>query len=465
MTQKITTTKGKTNKTGCKYYLYLFIIAAMSFGSETAMAQSKPVDMKQAIDIALANNYGLQADSLNITVSEFKNKQLKGSYLPQVNYSSKLDYNLAIPSQMLPGSIAGQPGKDYVPVQFGTKYDASSGIEVTQNIYRKDLLLQIRSAGLNTEISQTKYKLSKEEMVYRVAAAFYDLQSSAENISTTESDYKNLQDVLAIVKAQYENGIAKRIDYESLQINVANKQSQLNQLQTQYNAQLFYFKYLLGISADEKLSISDSITTLPQSAYSNENLLLQREDIHLYQQMIQSKEVEMQSIKAEGRPALSSYFKYNYQSQFSNASKLFDSYYWSNSSTVGLSVSISIFDGNKRKNRVSVAQTELQQLKWEKDYQQQKAQTELLSAIETLNNNRKQFQVNSQNLDLAEKVFASRKALYTEGVSTLAELLDSETDLTEARNLYMQSMIDVQTGLLDVYKANGTLLTEFLNSL
>jgi outer membrane protein TolC len=85
--------------------------------------------------------------------------------------------------------------------------------------------------------------------------------------------------------------------------------------------------------------------------------------------------------------------------------------------------------------------------------------------METLNNNRKQFDVNAHNLALAEKVFASRRALFTEGVTTLMELLDSESDLTEARNLYKQSMIDVQTGLLDVYKAKGTLLTDFLQSL
>ena len=112
-----------------------------------------------------------------------------------------------------------------------------------------------------------------------------------------------------------------------------------------------------------------------------------------------------------------------------------------------------------------VAQTQLQQLKWQHDYQQQQAQTELLSAVQKLNNNREQFNINSQNLVLAEKVFNSRRSLYTEGVTTLVELLDAETELTQARSLYIQSLINVQTGTLDVHKANGTLLTEFLNTL
>ncbi len=448
----------------------LMTVLALTGTNKSLLAQkeasaSEPVTIKQAIDIALANNYGLWADSLNMTVTKFQNKQLSGSYLPQISYGSKFNYNMSIPSQMLPGAIAGQPNKDYVSVQFGTKYDASSGIQVSQNIYRKDLLLQIKAEGLNNDISATKYKLTKEDLIYKVSAAFYDLQSSAENVRTTNNDYKNLKDVLVIAKSQFENGTLKRIDYESLQINVANKQSQLSQYQTQYDQQLYYFKYLLGLSANTQLNINDSIAWLPDLTIAGENSFMQREDIHLTKQMIQSKEVEMKSIKAEGLPQLSTYLKYNYQSQFSNASKFFDNYYWSNSSTVGLSVSVSIFDGNIRKNRVNVAKTQIQQLKWQSDYQQQQAQTELLSAVQTLNNNREQLNINSKNLVLAEKVFNSRRALYTEGVTTLVELLDAENELTSARNLRIQSLINVQTGTLDVHKANGTLLTEFLKSL
>lgn len=454
----------KTLKIKNSYFLSLLLVTIICIGGNMVKAQ-QPVNIKEAIDIALANNYGLRADSLDITATAFKNKQLLGAYLPQVNYSSAMNYNMAIPSQMLPGAIAGQPGKDYVPVQFGTKYNVNAGIEVTQNIYRKDLLLKIRSSDLNTAIFQTKYRLTREEIVYQVAAAFYDLQSSAEKIRTTASDYNNLNDVLTIAKAQYENGTLKRIEYESLEINVANKQSQLDQLKTKYSAQLNYFKYLLGIPAEASLSIDDSIHALTALAIPDENESPEREDIHLYRQLIASKEIEMKTIKAEGKPAISTYFRYNRQAQFSDAGKMFNNDYWSDGSTVGISTSISIFDGNRRKNRIHVAQTELQQLQWQKEYQQQKAQTEVLNARETFRNNEEQYHVNLKNLALAEKVFASRRALYTEGVTTLMELLDAERELTQARDLYIQSLINIQTGLLDVHKANGTLLTKFINAL
>ena len=45
------------------------------------------------------------------------------------------------------------------------------------------------------------------------------------------------------------------------------------------------------------------------------------------------------------------------------------------------------------------------------------------------------------------------------------ELLDAEKDLTQARDLYTQSEINVLTGITGVHKAKGTLLTEFMQSL
>lgn len=449
--------------------LPVMLITAMVLAGANLKAQESCMPgiltIKQSLDIALMNNNALRADSLNIGITDYKNKQLKGAYLPQVNYSSKLNYNIAIPSQMLPGKVAGQPEKDYVPIQFGTKYEAGSSLEVTQTIYRKDLLLQMRATGLNTAIAQTKYNLSKEELVYQVAAAYYALQSSAEMIHSTESDYKNMKDVLAISKAQFDNGLIKRIDYESLQINVANLQAQLSQLKTQYNEQLSYFKYLLGVAPETAIAISDTIASVQDFSSDDNNKWTERQDLHLYHQLMQSKEVEMKSIKAEGKPAISSYFRFNYQSQFSDASKITNNDYWFKSSSVGLTMSVPLFDGNRRKNRVNAAYTELQQLQWQTEQQKQKAQTEVITAWETFNNNRDQYHINQQNLALSEKVFASRKALYTEGVTTLAELLDAERDLTQSRNLYIQSMIDVQTGMLDVHKATGTLLTEFMNAL
>ena len=447
------------------HFMKMMVIAVLCcLASVKTLAQSEPLTMKKAIEVALANNYSLKADSMNLLVTDYQNKAQKADFLPQVNYSGKSEYNIAIPTQLLPGNVVGQPGKEYVPVQFGTRYNMGSGVEVTQNLYRKSSRIKINAAGLYNDIAQTKHNLTREELIYQVATIFYALQANAEMIRTTTRDYLNLKDITSIAKAQYENGILKRIDYESLEINTANKQSYLNQLQTDYNDQLANFNYLLGIPADTKTVINDSIAQVSGTIDAG-NFLTQREDIRLSGQLIESKEIDIKSIRAEAKPTISSYFKFNYQAQFNKTGDAFDNDFWFKTSSVGLTASISLFDGNRRKSRIGVAESELQQLKFTSEYKKQLANTEWLTATETLRKDQQQYEITLRNLELAEKVFASRRALYAEGVSTLMELLDAETDLSESRNLHIQSIINVQTSRVNVYKAKGTLLSEFLKSI
>jgi outer membrane protein TolC len=170
-------------------------------------------------------------------------------------------------------------------------------------------------------------------------------------------------------------------------------------------------------------------------------------------------------VQAEKSPAISSFFRYNLQSQFNNVSNAFSGDYTFKSSTAGISVSLSIFDGNRRKSRLRAAQIQLEQLRLQDQQLQDHAQTEWVTALRTFDNNRHQLQITDENLVLAEQVFASRKALYTEGVSSLIELLDADRELSSARNYHTQAIIDVQKAWLDVHKANGTLLSNFLKSL
>ena len=430
-----------------------------------AQSPTTSIDIKQAIDMALANNYSLKADSLNNPIAGYGVRVAKAAWLPQLNFSSKAEYNAALPSQMLPGKFIGEPDKDLIPVQLGTRYSTGASIEATQTLISKAARLQVDAAEMNTGIAKTKHLLSREELVYQVATAYYDLLATTEKINTTNKDYKNIREIESIAKAQYESGVLKRIDFESLQINAANIQSQLDQWQTKYDQQLVYFKYLLGLPANATVTITNELAGGPQSLQSGGTRLYEREDVHLNRQLIASKELELKMIRAEKLPTVNAFARFNYQSQYNKMSDALKGDYGYKSSTIGITTSIPLFDGHRRKNRLNIAQVELQQLQFRNEQQQQLANMEWVSASETLQNNRKQVLITQQNLELAEKVFTSRKALYTEGITTLIELLDAERELSQSRNLYTQAQINVQTSLVNAHKANGTLLTEYRNSL
>ncbi len=442
----------------------LVILVAGCLATVSAIAQQGPISLKQAIDLALTNNRSLRSDSLNMAITDSRNKEIASQYKPHVKYYSVSEYNPAIPSQMLPGKVVGQPTKDLVAVEFGTSYNIRNGIEVSQAIFRKDWLIQMKAAGLYNDIAKTKYTLSREELVYQVASVYYSLQATAEYISATRHDYTNMKEVVSIAQAQVEQGVLKKVDFESLQINLANTDSRLQQLETQYTDQLTYLNYLLGLQASLPTLISKVDESSLKTADPVRNLQ-QREDIRLSHQMIASKEVELKMINAEKKPQYSSYFRYNFNGSFNSLGDAFNNDYYYNAATVGVSMNLSLFDGNNRRHRAQSTRLQIEQLKQQSIDLQDRAQRELVSAASTLNSYQTQYFISRSNRDLAEKVFNSRKALYAEGVTTLIELLDAERELTQARNNYVQSLINLQSGQLSLHKANGTLLTAFINKL
>ena len=449
------------SKTKCSHVLFAGLLFSLS--ALKVKAQQEPLNIKQAIDIALAENRSLRSDSFNIAVAGSKTKEVAGLLLPQVNYSNVTEYNPAIAKQLLPGSMVGQPGKD-IPVQMGNRYNLRAGVELTKTLSRPDLKLQVAEAGMQTGVAKTRYAMSKEELVYQVAANYYSLQTTAELIRTTRFDYLNMKEVLDIAKAQYENGLLKKIDHQSLEINVANMLSQLNQLQTQYKEQLAYFNYLLGIPAANETAISDKIADELHNTDSYYDLS-QRNDIRLLSQQVMIKENELKRIEAEKKPSIQSYFRFNVQSQFNSVSNAFDKDYSFHSSVVGVSVTIPVFDGFRRRNRSQTVKYELEQLKLNNSQKRDEAEMELVRASSAFNNNREEYGITKNNLELATNVFTSRKALYAEGVTTLTELLDAERELSKARNNNIQALISVQTAWIDMHKAKGTLLTDFIKSI
>ena len=91
----------------------LVILVAGCLATVSAIAQQGPISLKQAIDLAFTNNRSLRSDSLNMAITDSRNKEIASQYKPHVKYYSVSEYNPAIPSQMLPGKVVGQPTKTW----------------------------------------------------------------------------------------------------------------------------------------------------------------------------------------------------------------------------------------------------------------------------------------------------------------------------------------------------------------
>src|SRR5919202_336672 len=188
MINRITMNQQMNKKTKQLLRLLLFVVSLQSL-VEAVMAQSKPLNLKAAIELALNNNRSLKADSLGITETLYKNKELAGWFLPQVNYASGVESNLAIPSQMVPGSMVGQPSKELVPVQFGTRYGMKSGVEVSQTVFRKDLSVKRQAA----DVFDGDYRYKASSIGLSTSVSLFDGNRRKNRLNATQIQLDQLQ--------------------------------------------------------------------------------------------------------------------------------------------------------------------------------------------------------------------------------------------------------------------------------
>ncbi len=88
-----------------------------------------------AVNYALSNAVQVKNALVDLRIQAQSNKEITASALPQINASGSLTDYLNIPTSLIPAEFTGGPAGTYIPIQFGTKYNASGGISISQILF------------------------------------------------------------------------------------------------------------------------------------------------------------------------------------------------------------------------------------------------------------------------------------------------------------------------------------------
>jgi outer membrane protein TolC len=133
---------------------------------------------------------------------------------------------------------------------------------------------------------------------------------------------------------------------------------------------------------------------------------------------------------------------------------------WFGFGNVGLSLTVPVFDGFRRKYQVQQARIQQQTiergfetLRQSIDLQDAQSRTMLTNALDVLDNQK-------ANLDLATDVARVSRIKFQEGVGSNLEVVTAETDLRSAQTNYYAALYDVLVAKVDRDKATGELFNQ-----
>ncbi len=259
------------------------LLAAFSGTVPAAVARTPgaPLTVEAAVGYALKNNRDLKSSAFDEQFAREQVKEVRSQGLPQVNINGRLQDNIIIPTSLLPAEIVGGTAGTFIPVRFGTQYNATGGIEASQLLYSQSYLVGIKAARTSEEFYQLNSRKVKEDVAYNVSASYYNAQISARQLEILQGNLERLRQLAAISQVQYQNGVLKKSDADRIRVNITNLETQIANLQTGYTQQLNLLKFLMGMPVTEEISIVSTIDENENVAVNlnrEENIFARRTD-------------------------------------------------------------------------------------------------------------------------------------------------------------------------------------------
>ena len=422
--------------------------------------------LKQCIEYARKNNSNVRIALLDSDISgNMVNEQI-GKALPQIDITGSFDDKLKITTQLLPGELMGKPGT-YIPVQFGTKYNVTAGLSLTQKIFDPSFWVALNAAKISETMSEQNIQKTEEQTIYDVGVAYYTASIIKKQLDNLKIILAASERTLKSTELKYQNGLVKKIDVDKIKVSYNNTNSQVQQTELSYEQALNNLKFNIGMPVDSSIVLAE---TVPDSAISFEqtnnaqDFVENRVDYQIQKTQVELYEADKQNNIAAYLPTLSFYANYNFQAMRTEFDFFKSDKDWYNSSAIGLELKVPVFSGFQRYSKVEQSQLNIEKAIENLKLTEQSIKVELSNSYIQFRNAIDNIQNEKENLELAESVYKNTQLEFSQGTGSSLDLVQTESSLRETQNNYYNKLLTLYIAKLDLEKSQGTLIN-FINNL
>lgn len=437
--------------------LTLFITAFFSLGAVQAQT---PISLSDALQYALANSEVLKQARTDIETVHQKVIETRAGALPQLNVSSSVTGNILVPQFIFPAAAMGGAPGEFVAIEAGQTWNAMSKVQLSQQLFNQQLFTGLKAAKSSVEFYKLQAQVSEENVMQQVAANFYQVLITREKMAVIDANIERATQLEKMIRGQYENGLAKKIDLDRVLVNKGNLSAQKLELTNAVSQQENLLKYYMGMPVEEKITlISNPLDKASVAATHEINTeSLNVSDLLSYRTLGKQQdlyELQRKAIKAEAYPSLSLDANYTYNTQSNKFNLYTGSALNYDVSAVSLSLKIPIFDGFSRKARAKQVSFDIEKGNYEMAKTKNNLQMNYTNAIKQIAYSKEAIKAQKANEELAQEVFNSTQNNYKNGLASLTDLLDAESELVTAQNSYNEALLNFKVAEIELIKSKG----------
>ncbi len=440
------------------FFMILFTLLTM-VGRAQQGKTTNEFSVTQAVEFAWQNQSNMKNMALDEAISKSRVKEIVGMGLPQINASATIQNFIELPTSLIPAEFfGGEPGT-FIGLKFGTKYSATGAIEVSQLLFDGTYLVGLQASRTYQDLSRKMTSASKIEVTEKVMKAYYNCLVTDERKSLLDANVIRIEKLLNDTKVMYDNGFVERIDYNRIQVTHNNLKTEQKKIERLVELNYLMLKFQMGMDVKEAISLSDRLESinLSEGLTAEKFDFTKRIEYDLLQTQYKLMSLDLKKNRYSAIPSLVAFGSLSTQAQ-RDKFDIFDSNgRWYATSLIGAKLSIPIFSGMQRYQRIQQSKFVVQKVENEisntengLNLQYEGARTMLINSMESVN-------IQKENMQLAEEIYRVSKIKYEQGVGSNLEVVTAETSLKEAQTNYYSAMYDALISSVDLKKALGTL--------
>ena len=442
------------------------LILTTLFGILSLVSFGQGFTLKQCIEYANRNNSDLRNAQYDLEIMQKKVDERIGTILPQVEISGSYTDNMKLSTTAMPAELVGGKAGETVAISMGTKHNLSAGANLNQKIYDPTFGVALKAAKIAKQQSEQTLRQMLEQVVYNISVTYYKTLVIQKETDVLKATLDASTESLASTELKYKNGMAKKVDVDKIRVSSNNTRSGLQQSELSYQQSLNNLKYYMGMPVDSIIALSD--TTLSESSpelirvddFNVENHI----DYKLQQTSLSLYEANKKKEVSGYLPTLSFNAFYDYNAMRSKFNFLKSGQNWYNSYGLGATLSIPVFDGLQRKNRISQSKLDIKKAEENIRLTAQSLKVNLSNYEFEYRNAVDNIKNEKDNMDLAKSVYDNTKLAYQQGTESSLELVQAQSSYREAQSNYFNKLLNLYIARIELEKSKGNLI-EYTNNI
>ena len=399
--------------------------------------------LRNCIDYALEHNIPIRRPRINVESTQEDVKTAKADFLPSL--SGNISQRIVNRPNSASGTIIS--GDNITTSESKTSYNGSYGIDANWTVYNGSKRVNtLKQQQLNSRVAELTVDESENSIEENITQLYVQILYSAEAVKVNESTLEVSRKEFERGQELFNAGSIASSDLAQLEAQVSNDNYQLVTSQTTLQNYKLQLKQLLELDGDFEMDLflpplddSSVLIPLPTKDDVYQTALNLRPEIESSKLNIEASDMNIKISRAGYIPSLSLSAGIGTTNANGNDFSFSEQVKQNWNNSIGLTLSIPIFD--KRQTKSAVNKAKLQRQTSELDLMDN--QKTLYKTIESLwlsaNSAQQQYVAATQKLKSTQASYALVSEQFNLGMKNTVELLTEKNNLLSAQQETLQA--------------------------